>query len=255
MNNSDSSFESTPAEDTTATQPGSLQRGISGDYQLILADVLKQAWARVSGNKRTIWMAVVMYGAVWFGIILVFTLLLGPPPAPVEGVPAPASPGQMLQQLVTGLLLTPLWVGLVFVGVAIASDRPARPTSIFSWYGLTLKLFFTYLLMGFLILLGTLLLVLPGIYLAVSYQLALPLVADKNLSPWQALEASRKAITHKWFTFFGFWLVLVLAMLASGILLGIPYIWTLPAALIGLGIVYRDVFGAESETLRKVAGQ
>lgn len=196
-----------------------------------------------------------MYGAVLFGITLVFTLLLGPPPAPVDGVPTPASLGEMLEQLVTGLLMTPLWVGLVLVGVAIASDRPARPATIFSWYSLTLKLFFTYLLMGFLILLGTLLLVLPGIYLAVSYQLALPLVADKNLSPWQALEASRKAVTHKWFTFFALWLVVLLVMLGSAILLGIPYIWTLPAALIGLGIVYRDVFGAESGTLRKVAGQ
>lgn len=255
MNNNDSSLTSTPAEDTTPEQPGSLQRGISGDYQLIIANVIKEAWARVSGNKRTIWMAVLMYGAVLFGITLVFTLLLGQPAAPVDGVPTPASLGEMLEQLVTGLLMTPLWVGLVLVGVAIASDRPARPASIFSWYSLTLKLFFTYLLMGFLILLGTLLLVLPGIYLAVSYQLALPLVADKNLSPWQALEASRKAVTHKWFTFFGLWLVVLLVMLGSAVLLGIPYIWTLPAALIGLGIVYRDVFGAESGTLRKVAGQ
>lgn len=41
----------------------------------------------------------------------------------------------------------------------------------------------------------TLPLVLPGIYLAVSYQLSLPLVADKGLGPWEAMETSRKIVS------------------------------------------------------------
>ncbi len=255
MENSESHPAPTPSEQASPAQGGSLQRGLSGDYQLVFGDVLREAWARVSGNKATVWTAVVMYAAVLFCVSLVFAMLLGPPPVSVEGVPPSVSPLELVQQLVTGLLITPLWVGLIFVGVAIASDRPAKPASIFSWYGLALKLLFTYLLMGFMIMLGTLLLVLPGIYLAVSYQLALPLVADKNLGPWQALETSRKAVTRKWFTFFGLWLLALLAILGSTILLGIPLIWVLPAALIGLGIVYRNVFGAEPATLDIVAGQ
>lgn len=232
-----------------------MQRGLSGDYQLVSGDLVTEAWARVRGNKGKVWIAVLMYMAVLFCISFAFTLLFGPPPSPVAGAVPIASPVDMIQQLVTGLLITPLWVGLIFVGVAIASDRPVKPASIFSWYGLALKLLFTYLLMGLMILLGTLLLILPGIYLAVSYQLALPLVADKNLGPWQALETSRKAVTHKWFTFFGLWLLAMLAILGSMILLGIPLIWVLPTVLIGLGIAYRNVFGAEPETLRIVAGQ
>ncbi len=242
-----------PLEDESGAQTDTLQRAVSGDYQLLIGDVLKEAWARVSGNKVTVWTAVLMYAGVLFGLSLVFAMLFGP--APADGVPPSFSPVELLQQLISGLLLTPLWVGLIFVGVAIASDQPAKPASIFSWYGLALKLLFTYLLMGLMITLGTLLLVLPGIYLAVSYQLALPLVADKNLGPWEALETSRKAVTRKWFTFFGLWLLALLAILGSMILLGIPLIWVIPTVLIGLGILYRNVFGAEPATLLIVAGQ
>jgi len=235
---------------------GSLERGLAGQYQLSPGEVIREAWGRVSGNKGTIWVAILIYLGVTFVVSLVLGLLLGtaPTPDPTEGVSGAATPMEQLQQLITTVLITPLWVGTVFLGVAIASDRPASPTSIFSWYGKTLQLFLTYILMAIMIFLGLLLLVLPGIYLAVAYQLALPLAADKDLGPWQALETSRKTITHKWFTFFGLWLIVALAVTASMLLLGIPLIWVLPACLIGLGIVYRDAIGAEPASLQRAAG-
>ena len=254
MNTNESDSLRLPDDAATVAQSGSLQQGLSGDYQLVPANIIQEAWARVSGNKGKVWISVLMYMAVMFGLSFVFAMVSGPPAAPVDGTIPAASPVDMIQQLVTGLLITPLWVGLIFLGVGIASDRPVKPASIFSWYGLAPKLLLTYLLMGLMILLGTLLLVFPGIYLAVSYQLALPLVADKNLGPWQALETSRKAVTHKWPTFFVMWVIAALAILGSMILLAIPLIWVLPTALIGLGIVYRNVFGVESATLETVAG-
>ena len=233
---------------------GSVERGVAGDYSLVLGDVISEAWGRINGNKGTIWAALLMYMAVLFVVSLVLGQVFGTPTAPAEGVAATTSPGELLEQLLIALLVTPIWVGIIFVGVAIASDRSAKPTSIFSWYGKTVKLFITYFLMGLMIMLGMLLLVLPGIYLAVAYQLALPLVADKDLGPWEALETSRKAITHKWFTFFGLWVVAVLATMASMVLLGIPLIWVLPAVIVGLGIVYRNIFGAQEASLLRTAG-
>lgn len=46
---------------------------------------------------------------------------------------------------------------------------------------------------------GYLLLIIPGIYLQVSWCFALFLVVDKGLEPWAALEASRKAVAKQWF--------------------------------------------------------
>lgn len=98
MNTNGSDYVSLPVDTTTTAQAGSLQRGLSGDYQLVVGDVIKEAWARASGNKGKVWIAVLMYMAVLFCISFVFTLLFGPPPAPVEGAIATASPVDMVQQ-------------------------------------------------------------------------------------------------------------------------------------------------------------
>lgn len=141
----------------------------------------------------------------------------------------------------------------VFLAVAIVSDQPARPGSIVSWYDKMIRLFLTYLLMIIMVVIGLMLLVLPGIYLAVAYQLALPLAADKDLGPWQALEASRRTVTPKWFIFFTLWFTFLLALALSTLAFGIPLIWTVPLCVLAIGIVYRDAVGAEPATLQRVA--
>jgi uncharacterized membrane protein len=73
--------------------------------------------------------------------------------------------------------------------------------------------------------------------------LAIPLVIDRGLSPWQAMEASRKAITQHWFKVFGLIFTLGLMILVSAIPLGIGLIWTLPLTVICMGILYRTIFG------------
>jgi uncharacterized membrane protein len=69
---------------------------------------------------------------------------------------------------------------------------------------------------------------------------------DKGLSPWQALEASRKAITPRWFAVFGMLLLLGLLFVLGAIPLLIGLIWITPLYLIALGILYRNIFGVSS---------
>lgn len=233
--------------DTNSTPQGdgnNLQRAIERDYELGFSSVISEAWARVKGNKRTLWISIAIYGALLLGASLVCGLVFG------------FSDGGMseLSQQLVNLALLPIMVGIQFVGTALASDKGARSGSVLSWYAATLKVILTYILMIVLIVIGTFLLVLPGIYLAVAYQLALPLVVDKNLGPWEALEASRKIVTKKWFTFFGLNLVAGIAIAVSMLLLGIPLIWVLPAVTLGMGIVYRNAVGIEESTLQQVAG-
>ena len=70
-----------------------------------------------------------------------------------------------------------------------------------------------------LVLLGCLLLVLPGIYLAVCWMFTFPLVRDKGLGFWEAMELGRKVVTAQWFRVFGLLLLIAVLML---VLLAIP---------------------------------
>jgi uncharacterized membrane protein len=103
--------------------------------------------------------------------------------------------------------------------------------------------------MYLLIAIGFVLLIIPGIYLMVSYYLALPLLIEKDLGVWQALETSRKAVSKRWFAIFGLFLLLGLINFATVFTLFIGMIWTVPMSVIAFGILYRNVFGIEAATL------
>src|ERR1700730_13715011 len=60
--------------------------------------------------------------------------------------------------------------------------------------------------------LGLVLCILPGIYLGVGYVFALPLVIDKKMEFWPAMEVSRRVMHHHWWSTFG--LVIVLGLIA-----------------------------------------
>jgi uncharacterized membrane protein len=93
--------------------------------------------------------------------------------------------------------------------------------------------------------LGFALLIIPGIYLSIGYMMTYPLIMDKDLSPWEAMEASRKAIHHHWFQIFGLFFVMGLIFIASALPLGIGLFWSIPMGVIMTGIIYRTIFGTE----------
>ncbi len=78
---------------------------------------------------------------------------------------------------------------------------------------------------------------------------ALPLVVEKNMSAWRALETSRKVLTRVWFRFFGLLLLLMLVNLLTVVTLFIASIWTVPWSVLTISMVYTKLFGAEPHTL------
>ncbi len=91
--------------------------------------------------------------------------------------------------------------------------------------------------------LGFVLCILPGIYLAVGYLFALPLVIDKKMEFWPAMEVSRRVVHHHWWSTFA--LVIVLALIAAVGFLAciVGALVTIPVASASLMYVYEDLFG------------
>lgn len=176
-------------------------------------------------------------------------LIFGVPMAFMGDSPLLIGVFAVVQQLVIMLVGMPLWLGLAMVGVKLSIGAPAPAGSVFGYFNRTLMLFGTILLMYILILIGFMLLIIPGIYLMIAYSQSMLLVADKGLSPWQALESSRKAVGHHWFGMFGVMFVLWFIVGLSMIPLGIGLIWTMPLVLIAMGVIYRNMFGVSSVTV------
>ena len=99
--------------------------------------------------------------------------------------------------------------------------------------------------MSILIALGFMLLIIPGIYLSIAYMFALPLIVEKNMDFWQAMETSRKAVTQHWFKLFFTGVLMVIIYLISTIPLGLGLIWTIPMFVALHGVLYRRIFGID----------
>jgi uncharacterized membrane protein len=75
--------------------------------------------------------------------------------------------------------------------------------------------------------------------------MTVPLIVDRKMSPWQAMEASRKAIHGEWWKFFGLFIVMGIIFMISSLPLGLGFIWTWPMFVVLGGVVYRSLFGIE----------
>lgn len=222
---------------------GSLEKGIAGDYTLSIGDICSEAWRRTKGNKGTIWLAVLFYAIAAAAISFIASLVSGYTAFDPQAAANASLVSQVIYQVLVAIAGAPLGAGIIMVGIKIARDESASATEVFAHFDKIVPLAAGMIMVYFLITIGFLLLVLPGIYLAVAYTLALPLIVDKNLGPWQALETSRQAITKHWFGFFGFLIVCLLLYIAGAIPLMIGLIWVIPLVSIAIGIAYRNIFG------------
>ncbi|MEZ4282195.1 MAG: hypothetical protein R3F21_21540 [Myxococcota bacterium] len=227
-------------------EAGSLERGIAGDWDFSIGAILREAWQKTAGAKLTINLALFVFAAI-AGIVMALTVIL---PQDIE---APDWREQIAQQLISALLIPPVTLGLYVIGIRRAVDAPISAGMIIGQYRRIVPLFVLQILSTILILLGFVLLILPGIYLAVGYGLSMPLVADKGLGPWQALEASRRAVGKHWFKVLGLGLAIAGINLLAVLTLGIGFFWTAPMSVIAYGILYRTIFGVEPATAGEAA--
>jgi predicted Ser/Thr protein kinase len=99
-----------------------------------------------------------------------------------------------------------------------------------------------------LIVLGFICCILPGIYLGVAWTFTLPLIIDKGLDFWSAMELSRKTVTRHWWKFFGFVILLLLLRLAGLLVFLIGFFIAVPIFKASLMYAYEDLFGGVART-------
>jgi uncharacterized membrane protein len=139
----------------------------------------------------------------------------------------------------------PITAGLFVYAIhRAAGDGKVSSSDIFSHFGLMMPLLGLVLLQYLLIVLGLVCVILPGIYLALAYSLAIPLRVEHQLGTWEALETSRKAISQCWFQVLGLFVLLGLAAgVGTIITLGIGLIWIVPWYFMVMGVLYNKIFG------------
>lgn len=80
-------------------------------------------------------------------------------------------------------------------------------------------------------------------YIALSYALVMPLMINAKMSVWRAMETSRKTVSKKIFSFFGFYITVGIAMFFAIILtLGFSLFIIYPVMFLLSFVMYEDIF-------------
>ncbi len=244
---------------------GSLGKGLRGEYNFRISEVLKEAWGLTKGTKRYVVAGTVIMYSITFALKFIAGHLIKNTDSTglIYGI-------QALYQFISMAVTYPLSAGIMMIGIRRSVGLSISFSSIFSYFGRIVSLFIANILQMIFLVIGFFLLVIPFIYLSVAYCLAIALIVDKNFGPWRALETSRKAVTHRWFKIavLGFIIMLIISLSVIPMFVGfvwisisaiskyigfiwisisaVPLIWTLPMTVTAYGILYRNVFGVEA---------
>lgn len=90
---------------------------------------------------------------------------------------------------------------------------------------------------------GLLLLIIPGIYLAVAFYYAPLLIIDRKMGFWEAMQLSRRTVHAQWFPVFGLAILSGLMSLLGLLLCCVGMLATFPLGCLWLVHGYRQLFG------------
>jgi len=172
---------------------------------------LAQSWSLLTANFGLLFGATFL---VWM-ISLIIQLI------PVVG---------MFYPVIWGVL----YGGLYLVFLNRIRGRPASVGDVFAGFSAS---FAQLLLAGFVSVVLTVIgllpccLIVPGLFLFVAWIFSVPLVADKRLEFWSAMELSRKVVTRVWFEMFGLILLVFLPVILAFLVVEIKIILATSSAM------------------------
>jgi uncharacterized membrane protein len=236
-----------PSAGTAPSAPVTPEEILARDYDLDIGSCLTRSWELV---KQNFWPVV--------GITFVVLLVMNAINQGVGLISRTAVQSMLTNHQVTaeGALLVMLtWVislpvqtvlmgGLYMYYLKLIRGQEAGIADAFS--GLTsalVPLTLLGLVMGFLTLLGFAACFFPGLYLAVAWAFSIPLVIDKQMGFWEAMELSRKVVTRHWFLVFALMLVIGLVAISGIVACCIGVLVTMPIGWVALMYAYEDMFG------------
>ena len=227
---------------------GNIEDAIAGNIEVKMLATLGEAWRDLKGFKLKCHIA----SAIWFVVYLLAAFISIPIIIGLTAVGADKDSASIIGSLVQMIAIAatmPMIAGITILGIRHAQKKTVSSGTVFSYFHRIPGAILWYILMTLMILLGFVLLIIPGIYLSFAYMFSLPLMIEKDLTAWQALEVSRKAVTRIWFRATGFLLLISILITLGMIPLGIPLIWIVPWTALAYAMVYFKLFGAEAQTL------
>ena len=216
------------------------------DYDLDIGGCIGRGWELVKNN---FW-PVVGVNALVMLITVVINQIIGLFTQPVIKtmvVQHQFSARGIFIVLMVTIISAPIYAifmaGLFKYFLKMIREENAQIGDAFSGFGPSIgQLILLGLVMNSLVMIGCVLCLIPGVYLSVAWYFAIPLVIDRRMNFWEAMESSRKLVTKHWFLVFAFLLVIGLLAAAGVIACCIGIFVTMPIFFASIMYAYETIF-------------
>ena len=150
----------------------------------------------------------------------------------------------------------PLMFGFVAVSARLMQGEATHFGDFFEGFTFSLTLLLLGLATQVLVILGLVLLIVPGIYLMVGYIMAPWFILDRRVGFWEAMELSRRTVHQHWFHFFGLILMIILINLLGALALGVGLLVAIPVSWCAITAAYGAMVGFQpgAQPVRVEAG-
>lgn len=232
------------------TLGGSIEKSLSGQYELKVGAVLSEAWKFTLKNFLAFSPAIVALLAVQLIIFYLALKLQLDDPSIILNLFS--NPEAIDQNLIEALFIAnfsyevisaPIYAGVSLMGMSHAAGLMTKPIHILKGLSFTVPVILVTLFGLVIQGLAGMLLPFLSMYFSIAFSNAILLVCEKRLPPMQSLLLSLRAVNKKIFPLAGIYITLGALMVLSAITYGFLLLVTLPFFFHVKGIIYRNMFG------------
>ncbi|MCW8335158.1 hypothetical protein [Vibrio paucivorans] len=229
---------------------GSVERALSGDYELKAGDVFKEAWGYTIKNFLSFSPAIIALLFVQLGIFYIaLKLQLGNPGMILDALTNPeAFDSRIVEAIFVAnfsyeVVSAPIYAGVSLMAMSHAAGLQTKPRHIAKGLQFTIPVILATLFS--LMLQGIAGMILPflSMYLSLAFSNSILLICEKRIPPMQSLLLSLRAVNKKILVLAGIYLMVTLMFVVAAMFYGIGLIFVVPFFFHVKGIVYRNMFG------------
>lgn len=143
----------------------------------------------------------------------------------------------------------PLAAGFFIAAHRLNSGKSLFFDHFFDGFKFFIPLILIMLVEGIFVFLGFFLLIFPGIYLIVAYYFAPLFVIFHKMDFRKAMKTSRNLIHKKWFSIFGFMIILGLINFLGALALGVGALFTIPITFCSIYAAFDDIVGVKDQAI------
>jgi uncharacterized membrane protein len=200
-----------------------------------MGDEIRFAWGIVRENLG------------FFILLLVVAFFIENLPGIIGGVTKQSFPLVSFMLGIAGWILgMVVQMGVIKVSLKFCDGEKGQLDDLLSSFSLVLPFLAASILYALIVMAGLILLIIPGIILAIKFGLFPYFIVDDRLGPIQALKASAAATSGAKFDLFLFGFLLGLINMGGAMLLLIGLFVTVPISMVAYASVYRKLAGKGS---------